>query len=221
MFKKKCPKCKKKIDKSYDFCPFCGRNFNSANDGKDYGFLGKNDLIKEGNPLLNSTPDSFIDKIFNTTLKMLENQIKNLPKELNREMNRTINPTRITNKIPSNLNVQFFVNGKKITPQQQRITNPPIRFQKKTNKENLEKFSKLSKKEPISKIRRLSGKLVYELAVPGVTDINNVLINQLENSIEIKAASKKNLYTKTININLPIMKYKLFNGNLILELQAK
>ena len=55
----------------------------------------------------------------------------------------------------------------------------------------------------------------------GVVDVEDVLINQLENSIEIKALSKDKVYSKTLNINLPILSYELEKGNLILELQAK
>ena len=66
-----------------------------------------------------------------------------------------------------------------------------------------------------------SGKIVYEISVPGVHDIENVLINQLENSIEIKAISDKKVYSKTLNINLPIIGYNLNQGNLVLELAAK
>jgi len=46
-------------------------------------------------------------------------------------------------------------------------------------------------------------------------------INQLENSIEIKAASKDTVYSKKLNINLPILSYRLTKGNLILELQSE
>ena len=70
-------------------------------------------------------------------------------------------------------------------------------------------------------MKRLSGKLVYEFAVPGVNDIQDIIIHKLENSIEVKALSKDKIYSKTININLPILKYSLNKGSLILELQAK
>ena len=216
MFNKKCSKCRKKVSKGYDFCPFCGDNFSSKYHKEDYGFLGKNDFIEENDPTFNQ--NSFIDKVFNTTLKMLEKQIRNLPKDLNREMNQPKYPE----KLPSHLNVQFFINGKKVMPQRESQTNETKqKIIQQIPKEKIKKFLKLPKKEPISRIRRLSGKIIYELSLPGVKDIQDVLINQLENSIEIKAASKENLYLKTINLNLPIIRYKLDNENLILELEAK
>ena len=52
MFKKKCSNCNKKIEKSYDFCPYCGKNFKSKYDDEDFGFLGKNDFMNEDSSLI-------------------------------------------------------------------------------------------------------------------------------------------------------------------------
>ena len=84
-----------------------------------------------------------------------------------------------------------------------------------------ERFSKLKKFVPNSKVRRIGNKVIYELEVPGVKDIEDILINRLENSIEIKALAKDISYSKILNVNLPIIRYGLDNGNLVLELQGK
>jgi HSP20 family molecular chaperone IbpA len=219
MFKKKCSNCNEKVSKNYEFCPFCGNNFKSLRDNEDYGFLGKNDFIEENN---NFSPfnDSFMDKMLSNALKILETQLKELPREFKE--------TRPNNKTPriqnNNLDVQFFVNGEKVFPQnnqeEREEIQKPIKIRNNISEEKAERFYKLPKKEPNSKVRRLSGKIVYEIEVPGVTAIEDVLINQLENSIEIKALSKDKVYSKTLNINLPILNYKLSKGNLILELKV-
>jgi len=212
MFNKKCSKCKNKIKKDYDFCPFCGNNLRSKYDQEDFGFLGKNDLITDNLSMGNS----FMDKIFNNAMKMLERQMKNLANELpNQKFQKT--------KIPNNLNVQFFVNGKRVFPEKQEVKMPIIKNKPNNiiSKEKLNEISRLPKKEPLSKIRRLSGKIIYELSVPGVKNIEDVIINQLENSIEIKALSKNTVYAKTINLKLPLLKYRLINELLIIELQAR
>ena len=225
MFEKKCDKCKNKIKKDFEFCPFCGNNLSSDFDNEDFGILGKNDFIND-----NSFPDfgsSFIDKIFNQTMKMMEKQMKNIAEQANNQNK----PQRIPiNEINPNLNVQFFVNGKRVFPPQQEqlqnIQNQEQIRQTKVNVnkmplEKLERFSKLKRLEPVSKVRRIGNKVIYELEVPGVKDLDDVLINRLENSIEIKALARDKSYSKILNINLPIIRYGLDNGNLILELQGK
>jgi len=224
MFKKKCTQCREKLNNKYDFCPFCGSNLKSEYDKQDYGFLGKNDFIDEKMPFLN-LKGSFLNKIFNSAIKELPTMIKMIEKQMQSSFNEANkrNQNQPPNQIPNNLNVQLFVNGEKIGQNNQGVESKPNmpKIHNQFSKEKLEKFAKLPKKEPTSKIRRLSGKVVYELSVPGVNDIGNVLINQLENSIEIKAASKNKCYSKTLNINLPLLRYGLSEGNLILELQAK
>jgi len=214
MFKKKCLKCEKRVNKNYEFCPFCGLNFKEKYDEQDFGMLGKNDVLNEPLPM----GSSLIDKLFNNAMKMIEKQMRNLPGELNE------NPNRLPGNIPNNLKVQFFVNGKKVIPENQiesRRSKPKVkRFKPVFSPEKRKKLSDLPKKEPNSKVRRLSGKIVYELEIPGVKNLEDILINQLENSIEIKALSNDKVYFKTLNINLPILRYQLNKGNLILELKA-
>ena len=45
--KKKCPKCKSKINKDFDFCPYCG---NRSGDNGNWGMLGKNDFSENKDP---------------------------------------------------------------------------------------------------------------------------------------------------------------------------
>jgi len=224
MFDKKCDKCKNKIKKDFEFCPFCGNNLSNDFDNEDFDILGKNDFIDENS--FQDMNNSFIDKIFNQTMKMMEKQMKNLAEQSNNQNK----PQRIPiSEINPNLNVQFFVNGKRVFPPQQEQNNiqnqvaiKPVNI--KVNKmplEKLERFSKLKKVEPNSKVRRIGNKVIYELEVPGVKDIEDILINRLESSIEIKALAKDRSYSKILNINLPIIKYGLDKGNLVLELQGK
>ena len=223
MFKKKCSKCDQTMGRNYDFCPYCGNNLRSENYKEDYGILGKNDLI-DSNPF-ESFESTFMDKMLENAMKMAEKMIE---KQINFSQEKPRlppppQPANINTAKPSNLEIQFFVNGKRVFPQNEESKiEEPIRTIKtnKLSKEKAERFSKLPKKEPSSKVRRFSGKIIYELEMPGVKKIEDVLINQLEDSIEIKALGQDKVYSKTLNINLPILGYKLAEGNLILELKA-
>ena len=200
MFGKKCPKCNNKINGSFKYCPLCGIDLNAIYEHEDYGFLGKSDLIEE------DYTDAFIDKMFNSAMKLFEKQIKNLNSELNKSH---------PHNVPG-LNVQFFINGERVFPEksikQQKIEIP---------KEKLKKFAELPKEEAKSKIKRLSGKLIYELIVPGVKSVNDVLINKLENSIEVKALSKDKVYSKNLKVNLPISSCYLADDVLVIEMVAR
>ena len=54
--------------------------------------------------------------------------------------------------------------------------------------------------------------------MPEVKSLNDVLINNLENSIEIKAIGESAVYSKIIPINMPVINQELFQGKLIIEL---
>jgi hypothetical protein len=218
MFKKKCPKCGKKVNNQNNFCPNCGTPFNSERE--NLGMLGKDDYLDE----FENSADSFfgnfggkvIGKIFESTMKMLE-------KEMQKEAKNRRNYPRT--------NMQLFINGKKINlegenQQIQQIRKPKEQKRKvvvldKISQKNLKKISSLPKQEPLTKIRRLSDKIVYEIEMPGVQSIKDISIIKLENSIEIKALAKDKAYFKLIPINFPITYYNLSKGKLVLELDAK
>ena len=219
MFKKKCPKCRQKINKDFEFCPSCGKDQKSVYDEKDYGFIGRNDLIEEKD-FFSGIGDSFMEKMFSTAFKMLEKQMKNLPQELDENSK----PKFQEAGIPNNLHMQLFVNGKRVFPQfaERKQINPQNKKPRiNISKERLEKISKLPREEPISKLKRISGKIIYELNVPGVKNIEDIIINRLENSVEIKALAKDKVYSKTLNIKLPVLGYRLTDGNLSVEFQGQ
>ena len=207
MFKKKCGKWGEKINKNFDFCPVCGLNQKSKYDKEDFGLLGKNDIIEE--PLFN-TGNSFIEKMFETAFKVLEKQMKNLPNDF---INQPVT-------IPNSMHIQFFVNGKRVLPDNfsNKQIKPLIKKPKNIiSEDRLKQISRLPREEPSSKLKRMSGKIIYELNVPGVRNIEDIIINKLENSVEIKALAEDKVYSKTLNIKLPVLGYKLSDGNLSVE----
>ena len=211
MFSKRCSRCESKINNENRFCPSCGLNLKKKYEEEDYGMLGINDSIFEEQM---NFSDNFMEKMINSAMKIFEKQIKNINNEIN-------NPKSNKQQNNPGLNVQFFVNGEKVFSDNEMQNQQPIKIKNTISKEKLKKFSKLPKTEPKSKIKRLSNKIIYELIVPGVDNIEDVLINQLENSVEIKALSKDKVYSKNLNINLPILRYHLVKDNLIIEMQAK
>lgn len=211
--KKSCNKCGKKINQSYDFCPFCGNNIIGKQN--DLGMLGDNDEINNFENITQNLFGGFGGGMLN---KMLGNAMKMLEKEMQKEMKMQ------KNNPPSNM--QLFINGKKVNiPQMQNIEQVQKKKQqiKSTHfsEENQKKFISLTQKEPQTNIKRLGDSVIYEMIIPKIKSLNDVSIVKLENSIEIKVISKEDAYFKSIPINLPLINYELNEEKLILEFESK
>ncbi len=199
--KKKCPNCKSNIKSSSNFCQDCGYPLNNKKKG-DWGILGRNDLSNE--PLKKS---SFFDNLGQNLIdKMMKSAFNMVEKEMKREM-----------KNPEG-EMQVFINGKKVNPvgNKKIVQTFPV-----ISKKNLKNISGLPKVEPVTEVKRMSDKIVYRLKIPGVSSIENLSIIRVENGFEIKAVSKGEVYFKSLPINLDMINYKLFKGNLVLEFYSE
>jgi len=231
--KKKCPNCKEKINDGYNFCPYCRVSIKDNFENEDWGMLGKNDTeFLEGIKM----PLGF-NTIFNSLLKNLNKQFSQMDRELiDQNSEKSFEPIKnpenkikksgISIKIstiqgkPPEIKIKSFGDSKEELQRNFSHENIQPVLKKFTNKE-AKRFSSLPRKEPSTEIRRLANKVIYEIKIPGVKSLKDVSINQLENSIEIKALTKMKAYSKIIPISLPIRKYNLSKGKLILELDAK
>ncbi|MBU4308485.1 MAG: zinc-ribbon domain-containing protein [Nanoarchaeota archaeon] len=209
--KKKCKNCGNKSDEKNKFCSNCGFNLSrESNQNEDWGLLGKDDSSEDffGNSFFNGFTGNMLNKFLGSTMKMFE-----------KEMQKMQNVPRAPRT-----NFELFINGKRINPQNIKVTKNAVQKQP-ARKESIELPSKKLKdfvnfpqETPKTNVRRLSDKVIYEIEIPGVKSIENVSINQIGNSIEIKAVSKDKAYFKIINIALPITNYNLEKDKLVLEL---
>lgn len=205
MFSKKCPRCARKLKKEFDFCPYCGLDFRPEKfqeKQKDYGMLGEDDRIMPefnsmmGNPMLNS---------------LLKNAMKMLNKELEKP-----GANGIGNRLNKGMNFQISINGKKLNLEPEKKAE----IKNQLSDADARKLAKLPKKEAKTEVRRMSNRVIYEIELPGVKSMKEVIINKLENSMEIKAFSSTKAYFKRIPVNLPLVNYILENEILILEFKA-
>jgi len=206
--KKYCKRCGNAVRKKNNFCSNCGVRLNYE---EDWGLLGKTDSAEK---------DFFEDSFFGGfSGRMLNNMIGTTMKMLEKEMQKEI---KNMEKMPGS-NVRLMINGREI-----KFSEPQIQRRKKQvrkiprtefNEEQIKEFSKLSKQEPKTSLKRFGDKIIYEIEMPDVNSIKDVLINRLENSIEIKAIGKTKAYSKIIPISVPIINKNLLQGKLILELQ--
>ncbi|OGJ22213.1 hypothetical protein A3K73_06460 [Candidatus Pacearchaeota archaeon RBG_13_36_9] len=234
--KKSCRKCGKKIHKDFEYCPHCGYFIgDKQKEQEDYGFLGKSDVV-------NSFPNELrlplgLNTLFKKLMKEMDKQFQELDREIGKEKEMTrrmpqnredyIKQGGISINISSGagkpvIRVKSFGNMPEFKGVETQIKNPRRTSIKpalqKIDEEKVKKLAKLPREEATSKVRRLSGKVIYELDLPDVKDIKDIIVNQLENSIEVKAFAKDKAYFKFLPVSLPLLKYQFGEGKLILEL---
>ncbi|MEX2017397.1 MAG: hypothetical protein WD876_02900 [Candidatus Pacearchaeota archaeon] len=232
--KKTCDNCTEKVNKSFDFCPYCGYLFDRKSKSEDHGMLGRDDIVEEAriNPLdamLGGMSGKILNKMFNSAVKMLE-------KEMEKEFKNHSQSQNVAPGFTPRTNFEIIINGKRVSPENIKFTRKMLQPEKEVrikrkaipnmSPEVLKKISGMKKHEPSTNIRRLANKVIYEVDIPGVKSIDEVSITRLENSIEVKALAKtgkkgSKAYSKLIPLNLPITNYELEDGKLILELDTK
>ncbi len=206
--KKKCKFCGKTIKDSYSFCPYCGSRLKEPEEeARDYGLLGKTDHPSIENSFAPLSPfDNLINKMVGSAFRILEAELEK------------INPQSQFTQ-PSK-NIKLFINGREINLDNQK-KEAKSELQQPNNLEKtralIEKMSRLPKKEPKTKIKRLSDRVSYELHVPGVKSLKDVLMRKLEKSLEIKAVSDKEVYIKTIPLRFNLISKSLRGNKLILD----
>ena len=208
MFNKRyCKNCREKVSSKYRFCPSCGREIESYRE-EDWGMLGREDLIEEENfmgPFFTGFSGKMLNSMLGNAMKMLEKEMKNMEN-------------------PSRSNFRLMINGKEIAlNQQKKPKKEAVKkiLRKEFREEQLKKISELPKKEPKTSLKRFGDKIIYEIEMPEVKSLNDVLINNLENGIEIKAIGESAVYSKTIPINMPRIVSHALNFLLLRLLKAR
>ncbi|MFH0831289.1 MAG: zinc ribbon domain-containing protein [archaeon] len=243
MFGRKCPQCSKKVSKEFEFCPYCGNVLREENRGLLDDIKEIESMDINSSDIEDLTRDigkqmgfGFIDTFpFNTIVKKLSRDIEKQFKDIDREFaaKKTSGKEQVVREngaeikkttFPGGFSVQIKMGGSpESIPVQIRDFNVREEHTKdiKFNELNREKISKLPRREPEARVRRLTDKITYEILLPGVKSMRNVSVNKLENSIEIKAITKNEAYFKLIPVALPLKKYYLKKEKLIIELSPE
>jgi len=228
MFDKKCKRCARKIERDFEYCPYCGFNIKRDENSRDFGLLGKDDLIEPDFGI--NMPFGF-NKLFSSLLGQVDKQFREMDKEIGKDTKRkdakpgimsrgiSINISTETGK-KTEIKISGFGPGLGDLAKIEKIEENPIKLTTITE-EKARELVKLPREEAETKVRRLSNKIIYEIILPGVKKQEDVFINKLENSIEIKAFSKDKVYFKLLPISLSILSYKFKDGKLVLELKAR
>ncbi len=202
MLKRKCPGCDRKVERKFNYCPYCGMSFKVKKEKDDFGMLGRDDFLPETEKNSNQgfkLPFG-LDGIFNGLMKQLENE---MAKEM-REM-------------PQGFKIHISTGKPEIKKVQsvKRTIKQPVMI----SDDELKRRMKLPKTEAESNVRRLPDRIVYEIQVPGVKSGRDVVVTKLEDSIEVKAYSGDKCFYKTIPLKVEIIGYYIKDDRLFVELK--
>ncbi len=201
MFEKKCRRCGEKIERKFNYCPWCGAGV-KGNSRKSSGMLGNSDL---GN-LQNEVKLPFgLNKMVGSLVKQLEKEMGNM--DLN--------------------NVQGAPKGFKIQIGGKMPNGPIVQKSEPKKIENFvvseaegKRRRKLEKVDAGSKVRRLGDLIVYEIGAPGVSEKKDVVISELESGLEIRAYSKDTCYVKVIPLKVEILKWTVKDEKVLVEFRG-
>lgn len=210
MLKKKCSSCDRKVDRKFNFCPYCGNSFKIERERENYGFLGSDDS-SEVNANLNQGLPFGMEGLIGSLIKQMEKQLNSLDlSDPNSSFPRGFKIKVSTGK-PGIKRVED--NNNNNNKPKNKIENFEV------DSEEFNRRINLPKVETSSKIRRLSDKIVYEIEVPGVNDKKDITITELASGLEVKAYSKDKCYVKNIPLKVEVIHYHLNQDKLFLELK--
>jgi HSP20 family molecular chaperone IbpA len=223
--KKKCPRCKKKIRKKYNYCPFCGISLEIEG---DYGMLGKDDFSPINNEI--KLPAG-VNTLFNNLMKNFGKQFEDLNNEIkntgNQKKDYGFNEKPIKKGISISINSlngkSPIIQVKKLGPGkgEKIIQEKPKKTLPQLSEKKQKEISKFPREEPKTQIKRLPDKLICEIELPGVKSEKDISIKDLPESVEVKAIAKKKAYFKVFQMALEISKFKLEKEKLILEFKEE
>lgn len=216
MLKKKCFSCGKKIERKFNYCPYCGVSFKAKDEAENFGMLGRDDLsdsIPQKNPLA-GLPFG-LDKIAAGLIKQIEEQMAEMESDMNGEAKSAPKgfKIQISTGVPQVKQMPTVPNSAS-----SNSSSSPMKIN--VSREEFERRMKLPRVDAKSKVRRIGDEIIYEIDVPGVKSGKDVLIAKLEEGLEVKAYSKDNCYVKVIPLKVELLDYHLRDDTLFVELKG-
>lgn len=208
MIKRKCSGCATKIDRKFNYCPWCGQALKTVKEQDDFGLLGREDSVSNmqfNNQGKQDLPFG-LGKMINSMVKQLERELSNMEGQ---------NPS----KMPKGFSVRIQP-GMRIEQQniKQKKTNEIIN-QIPINEQEQQRRRSLPKRDAQSKVKRLSDKIIYEVEAPGIKNKDDIIITKLEDGFEVKMYTDKACYIKTIPLNVEVEHFFLKKDKVVIELK--
>jgi len=199
MFKKKCRGCAEKVDRKFNYCPWCGASFKA--EVENMGMLGSDDM---GNVAEDVKLPFGMEKIVGSLVKQLEKQMGDM------DMNGI-------EGLPKNFKIQ--IGG---MPMGKMMQQKPVKKREivRISEEEAERRSKLKKVEAESKVKRIGDVIIYEIAAPGLVKREDVAMVELESGIEVRAYAKSACYVKIIPMKVEVLGWKVDGDRVLVEMKG-
>ncbi len=201
MFKRKCLACAEKVDKKFNFCPYCGASFKARREKNDFGMLGRDDF-GDGMRVEQKLPFG-MEKIMGSLIKQLEKQMGNMNFE----------------GMPKGIRINV-VRG---NPQMNQVVREVPKEKKEMptiSSEEAERRMGLRKVDAESRVRRLADRIVYEIEAPGVRDKGDVVVTELATGLEIRIYCEDKCYVKFIPLKVELIRYSVRKELVSVELKG-
>jgi len=204
MFKRKCSACAKKVEKKFNFCPYCGASFKAGLEKNDFGMLGVDD---SGERVQEELKLPFgMNKIVNSLVKQLEGQLGNMnlgdgqgmPRGVKIRVARGPGMNQVVRKVP-----------------EKKVIDMP-----RVSEEENERRMGLSKVDAESRVKRLADTIIYEIETPGVKRKDDVVLTELATGLEIKAYSRDKCYVKIIPLKVEVVEYYVEKERVMVEIKG-
>lgn len=201
MFDKKCKECAKKVERKFNYCPWCGASLKAG--AEDMGMLGDDDFGKITEDL--KLPFG-VEKIMGGLVKQLEKSLQNMDMDEKTGM-------------PKGFKIQIArspINGGQIVQNKPKVRKSAV----VVSKEEEDRRANLEKVEAESKIKRLGDVIIYDIEAPGVKRTEDVVVTELETGIEIRAYAKDKCYVKVIPLKVEILGMSIDRERVRVELKG-
>jgi len=202
MFKRKCLSCAKKVERRFNFCPYCGESFKVRAEKSDFGMLGRDDS-GSGTRVEPKLPFG-MEKIMNSLVKQLEKQMGSMNGE----------------GMPKGIRINVMRGNPQMGQVVQRAPEKKIIDVPRVSEEENERRMMLSKVEAESRVKRLSDTIIYEIETPGVKRKDDVVLTELATGLEIKAYSRDKCYVKFIPLKVEVVEYYVEKERVVVEIKG-
>lgn len=228
----RCPNCGREIEKGWNYCPNCGARFRRDFFSSifDRMFSSMNRELREMNKMMEKNIEAldlspFFIRPFRATVKPQGSGFSiritrsgGSPPRVSVRTFGNVDRERIREQVQEQLGVKGGIEEAKPGEPIGYVKKPLETDRVRQFKESLQREPK-SVEEPRTEVKRLDGRVMVNLEMPGVRSPGDIDIKELENSIEVKATAGDRAYFKILTKpgRFRLAKKDFSNGVLHLE----